>query len=143
MSTSPIQCCLPLCQRNTNTLTWPIARWTIWPTIWLLRINKTWPTKTGNLKISHTSSSYSLNGERENKRRNFENYRNTEGYVVSEVTKYMLERFFCQLLDSKRKEETGLFSTENLISDPSKKRSLSTQKIKTKCPKQFKFERIY
>ena len=93
-----------------------------WPTIWLLRINKTWLTKTGNLKISHTSSSYSLNGERENKRRNFENYRNTEGYAVSEVTKYMLERFFCQLLDSKRKEETGLFSTENLISDPSKKR---------------------
>ena len=112
-------------------------------TIWLLRINKTWPTKTGNLKISHTSSSYSLNGERDNKRRNFENYRNTEGYVVSEVTKYMLERFFCQLLYSKRKEETGLFSTENLISDPSKKRPLSTQKIKTKCPKQFKFERIY
>ena len=33
----------------------------------------------------------------------------------------MLERFFRQILDSKRKEDKELFSTENVISDPSKK----------------------
>lgn len=71
----------------------------------------------------------------ENKRRNFENYRNTEGYAVSEVTKYMLERFFCQLLDSKRKEETGLFSTEKLNKRPFEKEPPSQpRKLKPSAP---------
>ena len=44
-----------------------------WKSKFRIRIKKTRPTKTGTLRISHTSSSQSLIDERANKRGSFEN----------------------------------------------------------------------
>ena len=44
-----------------------------WRSKFRIRIKKTRPTKTGTLRISHTSSSHGLIGENANKRRSFEN----------------------------------------------------------------------